>query len=170
MEPCSIHQIPGQSKRSAECESPLLISGYESYLSPSTVQHLDTSPNTSSAPALAEKQNTLHFRKPALAQSPARMFCPGISGETEPPVPCPSSALSSFRHASQTLVRAQPSLLDEFPGERFQLPSGSSSSQQQVQALPGQHVAQDAQQPLRGLGVVCIHRLGTRQDTGPGEH
>lgn len=99
MEPCSIHQIPGQSKRSAECESPLLISGYESNLSPATAQHLDASPNTSSAPALAEKQNTLHFRKPALAQSPARMLCPGISGETEPPVPCPSSALSSFGHA-----------------------------------------------------------------------
>ena len=88
MEPCSIHQIPGQSKRSAECESPLLISGYESYLSPSTVQHLDASPNTSSTPALAEKQNTLHFRKPALAQSPARMLCPGTSGGQEPPVPC----------------------------------------------------------------------------------
>lgn len=57
-----------------------------------------------------------------------------------------------------------PSLLDEFPSEGLKLPSGCGCSQQQIQTLPGEHVAQDPQQPLWGLGVVCIHRLGTRQE------
>lgn len=56
--------------------------------------------------------------------------------------------------------------IDKFPGEGFKLSSGSSSSQQQVQTLPRQHVAQDSQQPLWRLGVVCIHRLEDVCDSG----
>lgn len=89
------------------------------------------------------------------------MLCPGMSAG-DLAFFCPLLLRTCLPDPGQGLNL---SLLDEFPGKRLQLPSGSDGSQQQVQALPDLYVAQDAQQPLRGLGMVCIHRLGTRQDT-----
>lgn len=91
-----------------------------------------------------------------------RMLCPGLNTPREPdPGTLPSHALPFH-------IRAQLSSLDEFSGKGFKLPSGGSSSQQQVQALPGQHVSQHSQEPLWGLGVVRIHCLGTGQKVSEG--
>jgi len=55
--------------------------------------------------------------------------------------------------------------LDELAGEGLELPGGGGGGQQEVQTLPGQHVGQDPQQALGGLGVVRIHRLARAGDT-----
>lgn len=49
--------------------------------------------------------------------------------------------------------------LDELPSKGFELASRCCCCQQQVQALPRQHVTQDPQQALGGFGVICIHSL-----------
>lgn len=49
--------------------------------------------------------------------------------------------------------------LDELPSKGFQFARRCCCCQQQVQALPRQHVTQDPQQTLRGRGVIRIHGL-----------
>lgn len=55
--------------------------------------------------------------------------------------------------------------LDELPGEGLELSRGCGSSQEEVQALPREHVSQHPQKALWRLGVVCVHRLTQKEKT-----
>lgn len=68
-----------------------------------------------------------------------------------PTHPSPSSHQGQCRPGGHSL--------DELPSKGFQLARRCCRCQQQVQALPRQHVTQDPQQALRGLGVIRIHGL-----------
>lgn len=59
--------------------------------------------------------------------------------------------------------------LDELPSKGFQLAGRCCRCQQQVQALPRQHMTQDPQQALRGLGVIRIHGLQKKKKKNRGK-
>ena len=161
----SIHQIPGQSKKSAEFDSPLVAT--VNAIPPRLL--FNTAPHQT-PPLPPELRRKEHFPSGEPALPPGlQLGRSALASLGRPRAQC--RALNLLPPPADMPPRpraeARPSLLDEFPGEGLKLPSGGGSGQQQVEALPGQHVAQDPQQPLWGLGVVCIHGLGTRQEMKP---
>ena len=155
-------------KKSTELESPWLMTGYTSLTSTPTVQCLVASSNSCTSSSAEEKRGSVSKEIVLPPGSPAGMLYLGLSTPGETQIPGPHPALSPPTDMPPwPPPEARPSLLDEFPGEGLELPSSSGCSQQQVQTLPRQHVAQDPQQPLWRLGVVCVHCLGTQQENKP---